>query len=140
MAKRGKMSKVETFFILQNKDLSVAELAKELDRTEDSVTKVRASALVEDIVEGVEAEVVEEAPAKDTGSISRVYDGPTQMQKLMGRRTGGQRRGGVSIMTPAASQLADDTRGQRVGHAQKAKDAIFQPYGEEDLHMPKEEE
>lgn len=100
MAKKGPLSKVEKFFIVQNKDdKSVKELADDLGRSEASVEKVLAELPPEEEIK------------KDTGVVTEVRNSKTR--ELMGRKTAGGRKG-VSVMTPAASEYADATRENRI--------------------------
>lgn len=101
MAKRGKLSKIEEFYILNNRSKSVQELANDLDRTEASVQKV------------LDANPAEEQQERQDG-IAEVHPVPEgQAGKLMGRK---ERNGQhvATVMTPAASEAADDFRKQAV--------------------------
>jgi predicted transcriptional regulator len=89
--KTGKLNKVEKFYIENNTDKNAAEIAQDLNRTEASVKKHIKS-------------------SKDTGHVSEVTPESNDVGNLMGHKEGR----GVTVMTPAASELADDTRGSRV--------------------------
>ena len=112
MAKSGKITKQEIFYIQQNpENLTIHELAKELDRTPKTV----ATYYIEP------EQVKEEEPQKP------VADKDSPMFKLMGRHKRGEQNV-ATVMTKAASQLADETRpkGDRLG---KLKSAIHKPRG-----------
>jgi len=97
--KKGKLSKVELFYIDNNADKSVADLAKDLNRTESSIEKhIHA----------------------DTGHLDNVQDDKSNIGDLMGHKEDR----GVTVMTPAASELADETRTSRIGISKKHQDAI----------------
>lgn len=123
MAKRGKLSKVETCYIENNRDKTVAEIALELDRTESAVEKHLAT------LPEVEVEVQEEQPRSDvTSPIYSPDDNP--MRQAIGRRTK-EGRGGVAIWNAAASQQAESTRDRRVNQGNRhTKDAIHKPFGD----------
>ena len=97
--KKGKLSKVELFYIDNNADKSVADLAKDLNRTESSVEKhIHA----------------------DTGNLDNVQDDKSNIGDLMGHKEDR----GVTIMTPAASEVADGTRQGRVNQSKRHQNAI----------------
>ena len=97
--KKGKLSKVELFYIDNNADKSVADLAKDLNRTESSIEKhIRAN----------------------TEHLDNVQDGKSNIGDLMGHKEDR----GVTVMTPAASELADETRVSRIGISKKHQNAI----------------
>ena len=89
--KRGKLNKVELFYIDNNADKSVADLAKDLNRSEASIKKH-----------------------------TQVQDDKSNIGQLMGHKEDR----GVTIMTPAASEVADETRASRIGMSKKHQDAI----------------
>ena len=95
--KRGKLNKVELFYIDNNADKSVADLAKDLNRSE-ALIKNRAH----------------------SGHIDKVQDDKSNIGQLMGHKEDR----GVTIMTPAASEVADETRASRIGMSKKHQDAI----------------
>ena len=97
--KKGKLSKVELFYIDNNADKSDADLAKDLNRTESSGEKhIHA----------------------DTGNLDNVQDDKSNIGDLMGHKEDR----GVTVMTPAASEVADQTRASRIGISKKHQDAI----------------
>ena len=112
MVKRGKLSKVETYYIEGNTSLPVADIAKELDRSE---------AIVQKTLDAIAP--TEEAEA-DAPVISK--DEP-RMLKAVGRH---QRNGETVavVMTEAASSLADTTRPARTMN-KKLQNAIHKPRG-----------
>ena len=91
--KTGKLTKVEKFYIENNSDKSISELAKELNRSETSVKKYSES-------------------VKDDSHVTDAKSSDSQISSLMGHKEGR----GVTVMTPAASELSDDTRGSRVAN------------------------
>ena len=113
MVKQGKLSKQEVFYIEQNPDKrTICELAKELDRSPKMVVKhytETAEAVVEATAEATEAKP--ESP----------------MFGLMGRKErNGQKV--ATIMTKAASEMADATRPNRIVN-KKLMAAIHKPKG-----------
>jgi len=93
--KTGKITKVEKFYIENNSDKTAEDLAKDLNR---SVSFVKKHVTAEDAVQ----------------------DEISNVGELMGHNEGG----GVTVMTPAASEAADETRPSRVKIAQRHKNAI----------------
>jgi len=91
--KTGKLTKIEKFYIENNSDKSVADLAKELNRSENSVKKYSDS-------------------VKKDSHVADAKSSDAQISSLMGHEEGR----GVTVMTPAASELSDDTRGARVSN------------------------
>jgi len=90
MSKRGPLTKVDKCYIDNNSGLTVEELASDLDRTTNSISKYRKT------------KTKHTTPIKnEAGSI---------VGDLMGNTTASQKRRGVTIMTPAASELADETK------------------------------
>ena len=100
--KTGKLTKVEKFYIENNLDKPTEEVAKDLNRTKASVEK-----FVSEISEDSHSHITEAKKDQDVGD-------------LMGRKEDR----GVTIMSPAASQLADETRGNRINKSTKHNDAI----------------
>lgn len=92
--KTGKLTKIEKFYIDNNLDMSVSDLAKDLNRTETIVEKHR--------------------PSSDTpqGHITKAnhYPKTKTVNDLMGHKESR----GVTIMSPEASQIADETRAKRL--------------------------
>ncbi len=112
MSKRGKLSKVEEFYILNNREAGVESLARELDRTVNAVQKV------------LDANPTEEEPKKE--GVVAIYPkaGP-----LMGRKT----RNGknvATVMTPGASE-AGDTKQPSVPSRYINDTTIHKPLGED---------
>ena len=86
--KTGKLNKVEKFYIENNSDKEVSQIAKDLNRSEASVKKhMKASP---------KPQHTSEAKSDDAFS-------------LMGHNDRGS-----TVMTPAASELSDSTRGKRL--------------------------
>jgi hypothetical protein len=116
MVKTGKLTKSELFYIESNPDnMTIHELAKELDRTPKLVAK--------HYVEKVDS-VPEEQPAPP----APVANPEAAMFKLMGRH---ERKGKhvATVMTSAASELADATRSGRLSEKNKMKNSIHKPKG-----------
>jgi hypothetical protein len=113
MSKRGALSKVEKFYIEGNADLSVAELAVTLDRTENAIQK-HLDTLPETQPEQA-AEVKE----------SKTKSAETRFLQNMGRHErNGQKV--ATVMTRNASEEADRTRPQRMTN-KKIQGAIHKP-------------
>ena len=111
MAKRGSMTKYEIFFVKQNPDnLTIHELAKELDRTPNMIAKYY-----------IDPEKKQEQQQK---AIEENKPEP-QMFALMGRHKRGDQNV-ATVMTKAASELADATRPIE-NLSQKLKSAIHRP-------------
>ena len=111
MAKSGNLTKQEKFYIQQNPDsLTIHQLAKQLDRSPETVAKHYNQ------------------PTKPTDTTKEAVEKEskkTQMFELMGRhKRGGQNV--ATVMTPAASELADATRPERIKN-QKIQKAIHRP-------------
>lgn len=99
--KTGKFTKVEKFYIENNADKSIEEIAKDLNRTKASVSKHVKTPLTNTHLS--------EAKPKDS-----------DVGNLMGHKEGR----GVTIMTPAASELSDDTRGSRISQNSRHQNSI----------------
>jgi len=99
--KTGKFTKVEKFYIENNTDKSVEEIAKDLNRTKASVSKH-----------------VKTSPSNT--HVSEVKSKDSDITNLMGHKEGR----GVTVMTPAASELSDDTRGSRISQNSKHQNSI----------------
>ena len=112
--KAGSMTKQEIFYIQQNpENLTIHELAKELDRSPKMIAKHYIEKKKE------EEKDVPPPPVADTES---------PMFKLMGRhKRAGQNV--ATVMTKAASELADSTRSDRIKNAGRLASAIFKPKG-----------
>ena len=87
--KTGKLNKVEKFYIENNSDKEVSQIAKDLNRSEASVNKHMKTL----------PRVKHTSEAKSDDAVS----------DLMGRNDRGS-----TVMTPAASELSDSTRGRRI--------------------------
>lgn len=101
--KRGKISNIEKFFVLNNKDKTPEQLAKELDRSVEAVKKILDENPVED--------TTEENKSESEDKVTKVYHDEGRAGDLMGRK----KRDGkkvATVMTPGASSAADDFRGQ----------------------------
>ena len=86
--KTGKLNKVEKFYIENNSDKEVSQIAKDLNRSEASVKKHMKTS--------PRPKHTSEAKSDDASS-------------LMGHNDRGS-----TVMTPAASELSDETRGNRL--------------------------
>ena len=104
MSKKGKLTKIEKFYIENNKGKTHENIAKDLDRTLASVKKYA------DSINGTE-HVTNTRADEELSSVS----------DLMGRKE----KRGVTIMTQAASELSDETRPNRKQKSTKYKDSIF---------------
>ena len=116
MSKRGPLSIAEKFYIVKNpNNLTIEQLANELGRTVKTVEKT--------ISEGKKPEEVK----KDTGCIAEIKaEGKTR--QLMGRESAGHRKG-ITIMTAAASEHADDTRKHRLNKDKKDRPERYSDAG-----------
>ena len=105
--KSGALSKVELFYIEGNRgDKTPEEIADDLGRSIPLIEKTVAEL----------PELVAEPPKMATAG------------DMMGRTTvGGSEDYGVSIMTPGASEHADEHRKNRAVLSPKAKKSIFVP-------------
>ena len=92
--KTGRLTKVEKFYIDNNLEMSVSDVAKDLNRTEKIVEKHRPS----------------DDPSKGHITKANHYPKTKTMNDLMGHKESR----GVTIMTPEASQIADETRAKRL--------------------------
>ena len=88
--KTGKLNKVEKFYIENNSDKEVSQIAKDLNRSEASVKKHMKTS--------PRPKHTSEAKSSDASS-------------LMGHNDRGS-----TVMTPAASELSDETRGKRLSN------------------------
>jgi len=87
MSKRGPLTKVEKFYIDNNPGKSPEELAEDLGRSVTAVSK--------------------HSKTRSKHVTSTKKEGESFVGALMGRETAEQKRSGVTIMTPAASELSD---------------------------------
>lgn len=115
MVKRGKLSKIEKYYIEGNTDLPVEEVAAELDRSVNAVQKHMDTISIE-----ADPEPTQEQPSTKTDRDE------TQMFKVMGRH---ERAGEkvATVMTKAASELSDATRPKRI-MTKKLQEAIHKPF------------
>lgn len=99
--KKGPLSISEKFYIVQNPNSKTdEELATEMGRTVKTIQKVMNDSKKPEEVK------------KDTGCVAESKP-KGKIRDLMVRETG-EGRGGVSVMTKAASEYADHTRPQRL--------------------------
>ena len=98
--KTGRITKVEQFYLDNNSDLGVSDLAKDLNRSVSFVKK--------------------HTKKTDTGHVDTAQEKKTSMDELFGHKEGR----GVTVMTPAASEVADDTRSSRVNQSKRHQNAI----------------
>ena len=114
MAKGGKLTDAERFYIEQNPDnLTIKEMADKLDRSLPLVGKYYR--------------VVEENKAQEPPKTAEEVKNESQMFKLMGRKVRNNQHV-ATVMTPAASELADAQRPQRLS-SKKLNSAIHKPKG-----------
>jgi predicted ArsR family transcriptional regulator len=111
MVKKGKLNKAEKFYIEGNSQKSAEDIAADLDRSVAVVKKHLATVPVT-----TPTEVQQEATNDD---------GESRMFQLMGRH---KRQGKhvATVMTRAASELADETRTERTLN-RKLQQAIHKP-------------
>ena len=95
--KTGKITKVEKFYIDNNPNLDASDLAKDLNRSVSFVKK--------------------NAEKVDTGHVDTTQEEKTSMGELFGHKE----NRGVTIMTPAASEVSDETRSTRINVSKKQK-------------------
>lgn len=110
--KRGGISNAEKFYIEKNPDnMTLEQMAKKLGRSEKAVSKYW------EVTEKEVQEQTEEKPLPDKGAV----------RKLMGHRRE------ATVMTPAASEMADEMRKINKGKklSDKMKSSIFKPFGDE---------
>jgi len=111
MAKRGKLSKIELYYIEGNTNLPAEDIAQELDRS----------------VELIQKKLDEFTPPSTKTVTSAKNDNEPQMFKVMGRHErNGQKV--ATVMTEAASALADSSRPNRTQN-KKIQAAIHKPRG-----------
>ncbi|MAF25437.1 hypothetical protein CL634_07675 [bacterium] len=92
--KTGRLTKVEKFYIDNNLEMSVSDVAKDLNRTKKIVEKRRSS----------------NEPSKGHITKANHYPKTKTINDLMGHKESR----GVTIMTPEASEVADATRAKRL--------------------------
>ena len=101
--KTGRLTKVEKFYIENNTDKSAEDIAKDLNRSKSTVTKHLGD-------------------SRDTGHVDSVKD--PDLNHTVGDLMGHKEDRGVTVMTPAASELADETRSSRLQNSSRYDDAI----------------
>ena len=99
--KTGRLNKVEKFYIENNPDKSVEDLAKDLNRSEAVINKCVNK-------------------NRDSGLLDTVQDEKSTVGELRGHKEDR----GVTIMTPAASELSDETRLDGVKSSSRYDNAI----------------
>lgn len=115
MVKGGTLTKSEKFYIQQNPDnLTIHELAKELDRTPRYIAKY--------YINPEEKKNTEPEKPKD------IANKESPMFTLMGRHKRGKQNV-ATVMTKAASELADSTRPERIKMKKETQAAIHKPKG-----------
>lgn len=90
MTKKGPLSKAEKFYIEHNRDISVSNLCKDLDRAKSAIEK-----FLKTLPEVVVEEKLAPAP------VVKKNDTPTMSQF-------GRNNKGSTVMTESASMLGDD--------------------------------
>lgn len=115
MAKRGKLSKAERFYIEQKMvEVDVETLAKDLDRTPNIVRKHIDSVPVPEVTpEQPQPHVTEPAPEEKSEDAPFV---PRAMDQMV-TTTRDQQRGGVVGMTQNASMMADEGHSKTLAKA-----------------------
>ena len=98
--KTGKLNKVEKFYIENNPDRTASDIAADLNRTVNCVKKYLSEEL-----------------GRDTESEEKI----SPVGDLMARREDR----GVTIMTPNASQMADETRSNEIKLSATHKSSIY---------------
>ena len=98
--KTGKITKVEQFYLDNNSGLDPSDLAKDLNRSVAFVKKHTKKA--------------------DTGHVDTIQEEKANISELFGHKEGR----GVTVMTPAASEVADETRDGRVNQTHRHQNAI----------------
>lgn len=92
--KKNKATVADKQYIQANKTLDVQQLSKDTELTVSAVRKV-----------------LEDLPQDKPGHIAPSKKEPTQFSKMLGRsKLSDGRPGGAVIMTPGASELADEQR------------------------------
>lgn len=102
--KTGRITKVEKCYLENNTESTAEELAKDLNRSVSFIKKHS-----KDIVK-----------KQDTGHVDTAKEKDTHMSDLFGHKEDR----GVTIMTPAASEVADETRRIRVNQSHRHQNAI----------------
>lgn len=116
MVKSGKVTKVEQFYIESNpENKTIHELASELDRSPKIIAKYYT-----------EKKAVEPESSTEAAPAPPISNPEAPMFKLMGRH---ERQGKhvATVMTRAASELADSTRPARLKDKNKLANAIHKP-------------
>jgi hypothetical protein len=108
--KRGKLSEVEKYYIVNHKDVPLSALAEQLNRTEDAIQKVLD-----------EVKVVTEPEVTKT-------DEPEDLFKLRAGDFIAHNRE-ATVMTAVASEIGDENRPKGSRLTDKMKNAIHKPRG-----------
>ncbi len=98
--KTGKLTKIEKFYIENNTEKDADEIAKDLNRTKASVEKHLAK--------------------QGSSHVDSIQEEKPPISELFGHK----KDRGVTIMTPAASEVADETRQGRVNQSSRHQNAI----------------
>lgn len=116
MTKSGKLSAADLFYVKRNPDnKTIHELAAELDRSPQTIAKYYE----------LEKETVNTAAPATTTATERPE---SPMFQLMGRHKRNDKNV-ATVMTKAASELADATRPNRLKEKNKLAGAIHKPKG-----------
>ena len=105
--KTGRLTKVEKFYIDNNLEMSVSDVAKDLNRTEKIVEKHRPS----------------DDPSKGHITKANHYPKTKTINDMMGHKEDR----GVTVMTPEASEASDEVRTKRLSEvnvSERHKNAI----------------
>lgn len=114
MAKTGKLNRAELFYVSNNPDgKTIHELAAELDRSPTTIAKYYEK----DKDNNKPQQTIQEAVPENPES---------PMFQLMGRHKRNDKNV-ATVMTKAASELADATRPARLKEKNKLADAIHRP-------------
>ena len=118
MVKKGPLNKMEKFYIENHVEtLTVAELSKELDRSENTVKNYINKLPNKKPKEDKKKKEDKPKPKKHR----------SKMDELMGHKERNEQRV-ATIMTPAASEYSDSKRGQNQRNT-KLNSAIHKPKG-----------
>ena len=110
MVKRGRLTKVEINYI-ENSDLPIEDIAKDLDRS----------------IESIEKYLPKTTQKPESKAVEIKEDNDPEMLKRMGRYKRNDQRV-ATIMTPSASEYADATRPSRIVN-KKIQQSIHKPRG-----------
>lgn len=104
MTKKGPLSKAEKFYIANHLELDVKVLCKDLDRAQTSVNKF-----------------VETLPKRETVTSSQQDEKPVAPRPTVLDQFARNKKGGVVVMTPNASERTDDQRSAYRSKADEVK-------------------